>query len=117
MNMLDKLFVFPIVMIDGDNENRKARTSELTGLDNEQEVDLIIGEAECPYYDFISVTDRWLPTEASLEKALEGTFEACAVEFANSGSFIIPWPKKKFKREFAKFIEGMPQDTILISNG
>ena len=48
MISLEKLFLFPIVMVDGDNEDRKARTSDGLGLDNEQEIDLIIGEAECP---------------------------------------------------------------------
>ena len=114
MNMLDKLFSFPIVMIDGDNEDRKARTSDIMALDNEQAADMIMGEAECPYYDFVSVTDRWLPNEESFDRALEGKFDACGVIFSQSGTFIVPWNKKKFKRELNKFIEALPKEEDII---
>lgn len=117
MNMLDKLFSFPIVMIDGDNEDRKARTSDIMALDNEQVADMIMGEAECPYHDFVSVTDRWLPSEESFDKALEGKFEACGVVFLQSGTFVVPWNRKKFKRELNKFIESLPkEEDIIITN-
>lgn len=112
--ILDKLFKFPVVMIDGDNEDKKARTSDALALDNEQDADMIIGEAECPYYDFVSVTDRWLPSDESLQKALEGNFEACGVTFSQSGTFIVPWNKKKFKRELSKFIATMPKEQELL---
>lgn len=112
MDILTKLFRFPIIMIDGDNEERKMEKNKL--MDKEEaEVDIIIGEAECPYYDFVSVTDRWLPTEESLEKALQGTFEACNVIFSQSGPFIVPWTRSKFKKELAKFIEKQPKQQEL----
>ena len=117
MNILENLFTFPIVMIDGDNEDRKARTSEMMALSDEQTADMILGEAECPYNDFVSVSDRWLPSEESLNKALEGKFEACGVVFSQSGSFVVPWNKKRFKRELNKFIQNLPKEhEILVTN-
>jgi hypothetical protein len=104
--MLDTLFKFPIVMVDGDNEEKKHKL----GLPNEEAVDIITGEAECPYYDLISITDRWLPTEDSFQNAMEGTFDACYVIFGASGSFVVPWNKEKFKEEYRKFMAGIEVD-------
>lgn len=108
--LLDNLFVFPIVMVDGDNEDRKSKQADMLNIGTDSEIDLIEGEAECPYYDFVSVSDRWLPTQASLDKAIEGNFEACGVVFSSSGTFICSWNKKKFKRELAKFIKSLPEE-------
>lgn len=115
MDILSKLFSFPIVMIDGDNEERKLRQSERTGFGEEEEAELIIGEAEVPFYDFISITDRWLPTSESREKAINGEFEACGVIFANSGSFVVPWTKKRFKRELTKFAKDHPEEDMVLT--
>jgi hypothetical protein len=109
--LIENLFAFPIVMVDGDNEERKSREREsMQGLglsteDDEQEMDIIIGEAECPYYDFFSVTDRWLPTSKSLNRAISGKFEACFVTFGTCGSFVVPWSKEKFKQKLKEFID------------
>lgn len=108
--MLDKLFIFPIVMVDGDNEQQKEEMGDLIG--NKPEIDIIIGEAECPYYDFVSISDRWLPKDSSLDQALTGKFDACYVNFGQSGNYMIPWTKTKFKREFQKFLDKMPKDDI-----
>lgn len=102
--MLDTLFKFPIVMVDGDNEEKKHKL----GLPNEEEVDMITGEAECPYYDLISITDRWLPTEDSVHNAMSGKFDACYVVFGASGSFVVPWNKERFKSEYRKFLKSVP---------
>lgn len=102
--MLDDLFVFPIVMVDGDSEERKGKL----GID-EDEVDMIIGEAECPYDDFISVADRWLPTEESVQNAQSGKFDACYVVFDGCGGYVCPWSKTKFKRNLKAFIETRPK--------
>lgn len=117
INPLDKLFAFPIIMIDGDNEERKASKRDQYGSlginnsdDDDEEIDVIIGEAECPYYDFVSISDRWLPTHESLQKAItERKFEACNVVFAQAGTFMVPWSKKRFKKELSKFMETQPQ--------
>lgn len=107
--MIDELFKFPIVMIDGDNEERKnkdkQRFGEMPNTDEEEEgeYDMVFGEAEYPYWDFIGIEDRWLPSKESLQKALEGRFEACIVRFANVGQLLVPWTKKKFKSEIQKF--------------
>jgi hypothetical protein len=106
--MLDELFKFPIVLIDGENEERKeqSRQSQASlGLSSEdiEDCDLIYGEAEYPYWDFIGIEDRWLPSKESLEKALDGVFEACVVRFINVGQVLVPWTKKKFKNEINKF--------------
>jgi len=102
--MLDDLFVFPIVMVDGDAEERKGAL----GM-GEDQVDVIIGEAECLYEDFISVADRWLPTDESLSKAMAGKFDACYVIFDGCGGYVCPWTKTKFKRNLKAFIETRPK--------
>lgn len=112
--MIEKLFVFPIAMIDGDNEDKKIRKAEDMALDTENEVDVIIGEAECPYYDFLSVSDRWLPTPESFQAALQGKFDACFVSFSQSGNYVVPWSKTKFKKELKKFIDKQPKDEEVI---
>ncbi len=109
MRNLDHLFTFPIIMVDGDNEERKEERNSLLAIDNSGDVDIIEGQADVPYYDFISVSDRWKPTEESLNKAINGKFDACAVLFAHSGTFIVPWTKKKFLSELREFIEKQPE--------
>lgn len=109
--MLDELFTFPIVMIDGDNEERKTkdkyRFGDLPNATDEEEgeYDMVFGEAEYPYWDFIGIEDRWLPSQESLDKALKGKFEACIVRFLHAGQLLVPWSKKKFKLEIKKFQE------------
>lgn len=104
--MLDELFVFPIVMIDGDNEERKMKNKPDLGIpseEEEEEYDMVFGEAEYPYWDFIGVEDRWLPSTESFGKAINGKFEACIVRFLHAGQLLVPWSKKKFKSELARF--------------
>lgn len=106
--MLEQLFKFPVVTIDGDNEDRKEAKRNRLNLPKDEEsleYDIIFGEAEYPYWDFIGVEDRWLPTEESLAKALDGRFNTCIVRFANVGQLLVPWSKKKFKAELIKFAE------------
>lgn len=121
VDLLDTLFTFPIIMVDGDNEEKKHRSKkrlEELGLDEEddEQVDIIIGEADCPYFDFLSVTDRWLPTSESVNRAIEGKFEACFVMFSQSGNYVVPWNKEKFKEELRKFIESRAQQVDDIRN-
>ena len=109
--MLDELFTFPIVMIDGDNEERKVerklKNRELLNNNDDElgDYDIVFGEAEYPYYDFIGVEDRWLPRDESFQKAMDGKFEACIVRFLHAGQLLVPWSKKKFKAELTKFSE------------
>ena len=111
--MLNELFTFPIVMIDGDNEERKIKNKEqdeLLGLKRAEEqedetYDIVFGEAEYPYWDFIGVEDRWLPSKESLEQALKGNFDACIVRFLHAGQLLVPWSKGKFKKELKKFAQ------------
>lgn len=106
--MLEQLFTFPVVTIDGDNEERKQIRKERLALPEDEEesgYDIVFGEAEYPYYDFIGIEDRWLPNEESLEKALRGKFTACLVRFANAGQLLVPWSRKKFKEELQKFAD------------
>lgn len=107
--MLDELFNFPIVMIDGDNEERKMRNKPDLGIpeieENEDEYDMVFGEAEYPYFDFIGIEDRWLPNTESLDKALTGKFEACMVRFLHVGQLLVPWSRRKFKAELVKFAD------------
>ncbi len=109
--MLDKLFKFPIVMVDGNKEEEKERFRSLTNKDHEPtEVDIIIGEAEQPYFDLVGITDRWMPDDASFEDAKRKVFNACAVTFMHTGSFIVPWNKAKFKKKFKEFVDKLPKD-------
>jgi len=104
--MIDELFTFPIVMIDGDNEERKMKNKPDLGIpseDAEEEYDMVFGEAEYPYWDFIGIEDRWLPSTDSFNKAIDGKFEACIVRFLHAGQLLVPWSKKKFKAELSKF--------------
>lgn len=112
--MLDELFMFPIVMIDGDNEEKKIRDKERFGdltnnEDPEEEYDMIFAEAEYPYWDFIGIEDRWLPSTESFKRALGGKFEGCIVRFLHAGQLLVPWTKKKFKSEIQKFQEQYDQ--------
>ncbi len=59
MDVLETLFKFPILMVDGTMEERK---NMLNLPSDDGELDLVQGFAECPYYDFVSIADRWLPT-------------------------------------------------------
>jgi len=55
------------------------------------------------------VSDRWLPSnEDSFQNALRGKFDACSVYFFQSGTFLVPWTKSKFKRELKKFMDDIP---------
>jgi len=104
--MLEQLFKFPIVMVDGDNEERKNQEKERLGTlpsESEEDYDVIFGVAEYPYWDVIGMEDRWLPTRDSLDKALNKKFDACIVRFANVGQLLVPWSRKKFKDELQEF--------------
>ena len=115
MTNLDHLFTFPIVMVDGDNEEKKNEMNQKLGIDSiEEEVEIIIGEASMPYYDFHSVTDRWMPTDESLNNALNKKFDACGVIFSNAGTYIVPWTKEKFKKEFSKFLAKQEKKDISV---
>jgi len=102
----DDLFTFPIVMVDGENEERKEKDKDLFGKqDEEPEYDIVYGEASYPFYDFKGFEDRWLPTQQSLRKALKQKFDACIVRFDGIGQFLVPMPKERFKElieDFAK---------------
>ena len=109
--MTKELFKFPIILIDGSVEERKIKDNEILGLDLENEdPDIIYAEAECPYYDFLSVSDRWLPTDSSFENAKKGIFDACNVLFLNSGAFIVPMSKEEFRESLENFIENYHTD-------
>lgn len=107
--MLDELFTFPTVMVDGENEDEKMKKAGLLNRDTPDPVDLIYGESEFPYYDFVGIADKWLPTPESLERALNGKFDACIVIFSNVGPLLVPWTRAKFKRELRKFIGTLPK--------
>jgi hypothetical protein len=103
--MTEDLFTFPIVMVDGENEERKEKQQNLYGADDSPEYDIVYGEAAYPYYDFVGFEDRWLPTQLSLKKALKQKFEACIVRFANIGQFLVPMNKQKFREAIEQFAE------------
>lgn len=111
---LDHLFTFPIIMVDGDNEDKKYEEHEKLGMGGDDDPDIIEDEACIPYYDFVSVSDRWQPTSVSLNKAMSGKFDACGVLFAHSGTFIVPWTKERFIKEMKKFIEKLPKEEIRV---
>lgn len=105
---LDNLFSFPIIMIDGDVEDQKREIAKNRAMEEDFQVEIIEGTAECPYYDFLSISDHWLPTKESYALALMGKFEACFVKFSNSGSYLVPWPKNFFKKKYKMFVDSLP---------
>lgn len=108
MDLFQNLFKFPVVLADGDYEARK-RDSDLFPNAQDEDMETVIGEAEVPYFGFVSVLTRWLPQAASRDKALqEGIFDACYVQF-DSGSYLVPWTKERFKREYKQFVESLPK--------
>lgn len=108
---LDNLFKFPILMVDGSVEEKKMKL----GLPGEEELDIVQGYAECPFQDFVSVTDRWVPNNAeSFEKAQQGEFEACFVVFSHSGNFIVPWTRDKFKKKYTEFVNTLTPEPPVI---
>lgn len=111
MNPLDNLFKFPILMIDGTMEEKK----QALGLPSEGELDLIQGFAECPFQDFVSVADRWVPTADSFEKAQNGEFDHCFVVFSHSGQFIVPWTREKFKKKYIEFVNKIEPPVVEVS--
>jgi hypothetical protein len=98
--ILDELFKFPIIMTDRDNEEKKG-----TLYNNGGSADMVIGEAEYPYFGLVGLSDRWKLDEESFTRALEdGKFNACYATFNNVGTFLVPWTKEKFKTEYRKFV-------------
>lgn len=111
-DILSDFFRFPIVMADGNVEEGRRRKKERFGdmtnssSDEDDDMETTIGEAEYPYTYFMGVSDRWLPTRDSFMKAKNDfDFEACYVTFANIGSFIVPWTKERWKKEFSDFVK------------
>lgn len=125
--MTEDLFTFPIVMVDGENEEKKEEEKQRFGTlpgqtEEPYEYDIIYGEAAYPYFDFLGFEDRWLPTQRSLQRALKQKFDACIVRFEGAGQFLVPMSKEKFKQkidEFAterkKTVKEEPKNTILIT--
>lgn len=104
--ILDEMFKFPCVMVDGDNEQTKKNL--FSGMTNQPELDIVIGEVECPYFMLIGLKDAWMPSNESFQRAMnDREFEACIATFANLGQTLVPWSKEKFKKEYRKFVEGV----------
>lgn len=109
--MIDELFLFPIVSLDGDKEDARRRQMEkendIIGNDEvDYEPEMYFAEAEYPHWDFVGIQDHWLPTKKSQYRALKKQeFDACIVRFLNVGQLLVPWTKKKFKAEIQKFAE------------
>lgn len=104
--ILDEMFRFPCVMVDGDNE--MAKKTLFSGSANEPALDIVIGEAAYPYFGLIGLVDKWMPNEESFKNALEyREFDACLATFANIGPVLVPWKKEKFEKEYRKFVSGL----------
>lgn len=106
--MTEDLFTFPIVMVDGENEEKKEEEKMRFGTipgqsEDSYEYDIIYGEASYPYFDFIGSEDRWLPTQRSLQRAMKQKFDACIVRFDNAGQFLVPMSKEKFREKIEEF--------------
>lgn len=102
--MLEKLFAFPIVMIDGDEELKRVKRSLSSETEEEDDLSTVfIGEAELPYDDFLGAIDRWGADPESKEKAKKGIYDHCTVIFDKGGTYTVPWSKKKFKEKIALF--------------
>ena len=112
--MLENLFTFPIVIRDGEEEEKKQERNTIMALSADDYKEVFIGEAEVPYFDFLGVIDKWGYTEESREKARNGIFDHCYVMFATSGTFLVPWNKKKFKEKLIEFTKSLPPILVKI---
>lgn len=114
MNIKD-LFTFPIVMVDGENEERKEKDRDRLGDipgqdDSDTEYDIVEGEARYSYHDYIGAEDRWLPTQKSLRRALRKKFDACIVRFDNIGQFLVPLTKEEFEEKIQAFADSREEE-------
>lgn len=115
MEIFDNYFKFPILMIDEMNEVRKHEDSKKYGdlpgaEDDEDELDLIVGEAEVQENDTIlAINDKWKPTKASFRDAQDAKFDCCNVIFSYAGSYWVPMNKEKFKKMYTKFMNSLPE--------
>lgn len=114
MNIFDKYFKFPILMVDEINEVRKQEESqkfgELSGQEEELEFDIIVGEGEVQDTDTILfIGDKWKPNKASFNQAQDGKFNCCTVIFSYAGTFWVPMNKEKFKASYDKFFSTLPE--------
>lgn len=113
-NLLQNLFKFPALMVDADMYDQKEKRNQLLALEEDTDLDIIRCEVECPYFDFVSIADRWIPTAESRDNAKAGVFNHCFVVFGTSGSYTVPWSKEKFKKELVKFAERLPPKVTVI---
>ena len=103
----EELFTFPVIMIDPDKEDERDELTQSLGIKvQEEDPEILIGEAMVPHWDFLFIRDRWNLTEESYKKALLGKFECCLVVFDQCGTFISPLSKEKFLNIKAPLIEG-----------
>ena len=107
MTPLDKLFSFPMVLVHAEDEDMNSRLGLPSNSNDEDKYEIIEGEAEYPYYDFVGIEDRWLPGRRYLDEARSGSFTGCAVKFANVPQILCPLPKEEFKKRLGDFIENI----------
>lgn len=113
MNVLEELISFPIVMVDLATEEKKEKESSLFNSQEAVDIDMIYGEAQVPFWDFLCINDRWLPTQDSIDNARSGKFDACSVSFKFSGTYCVPWSKAKFMKHLSEFVDKLPElDTV-----
>ena len=103
MDILDELIRFPVILIDGIQVSKDDK-SHLYGGDGEEYPEYIVGEAEEPYGDFSSIMDVWPPSQEGYDKAKQGIFTACNVDFGGK-SYTVPMNKEKFKKKIKAFSE------------
>lgn len=102
---LDDLFQFPVMAVDAYKEYQREKNSENLGFEESSQPETIRTTAEHPYYEFLSIEDRWLASEDSIDRAKQGIFDACIVKFTTSDFLLVPWSREKFKRELRAFSE------------
>jgi len=106
----EELFTFPVIMIDPDKEDERDELTQSLGIKvQEEDPEILIGEAMVPHWDFLFIRDRWNLTEESYKKALLGKFECCLVVFDQCGTFISPLSKEKFLKKLDEFRERLPK--------
>jgi hypothetical protein len=111
MVKIDELFTFPIIMIDGEKEEERDDTIKNLGipLSENEDPEILVGEAMLPHWDFLFIRDRWNLTEESYKKALSGHFECCIAVFDQCATFIVPMKKEKFLKKLNEFREKIPK--------
>lgn len=112
MSYFEHYFSLPTIHIDGDYEVTKEERKEKTGFGEvEFNPEYLICETDIsPNDEVVYITEAWYPSEGGFEYARDNNkFLCCRVTFMNSGTFLVDMTKKKFRKLWSDFKDGIPK--------